>query len=207
MADQQRVVVIPESILCTIVFPRILHAFTTSGSGQCWLVTSEKCDMWRISTRVSAFLQRCLPSCGEPGCMEKGIHYCASGQAICCRHAKRFGFMHQIRKLDGKCLCSFKNGSVLDMLGSVRKVTCSEWKGMLFITLWERRQWMVRYNLCSGRRKRADDRVISSKGENAVEWFPDEYLALLYHFAQEVEEYIWRRRKHAPEPPLKMIKL
>ncbi len=189
-------VTIPESILYTAVFPRVIDDILISGPGCCYNPKRLGCSLWHVSHGFSSMLKKHLPCCNEPKCRQPALHYCVERRHICCIHASRFGFMHQRRK-DGKCLCYFREDFCLNVATKRwiskdegergHNVSVSFWKGLLFATFWRKGNATRRFNLSYGRVKNDVD---DSESKSALECEPMDYISLLYEFQTQVDQYI-----------------
>lgn len=188
---------IPESILVTIVFPKIIHAFITEGPGECYQgLRNSGCSMCHISTRVCGMLMRCLPRCREPKCKNPAIHKCAGNQPICCVHAARFGYMHQ-HMPGGGCLCQhkkpdfdpIKNWSFGDFHKSV---SFREFREKFYVSFWNSGILRKQYNLTDGKCK--SDMFYLFIHDDLLETEPETFIFLLYHYMIEIDRHIFKRK-------------
>lgn len=194
MNNETVAVIIPESILVTIVFPKIIEAFITVGPGKCYKgLRNSGCDMCHISTRVCGMLMRCLPRCGEPFCNNPAIHRCeGAGQPVCCVHAARFGYMHQGTT---KCLCLHKrkykiNKNPIDKWKRTGNVHIKEYNETLYVTIWRRGELYKQYNLTDGKCKKEMWMVFTT--EDLFRTDPETYIFLLYYYHKEVDRHIFK---------------
>jgi len=201
------VVTIPESILCTIIFPKIIDAFITRGPGDCYKgLRNSGCGVCHISKRTCAMLNRSLPKCGEPNCRNPAVHVCDGGQPICCVHCARFGFMHQ--QINGTCLCTFNVDRNYDPVynwivsDDDRNVSVGQFNEMLFLTFWDDGSAAYRYNLTYGRFKD----VHLDKSKRLIEYDPMIYICLLYGYVEDVDVHIFKFKNPTLAKKWKKIK-
>ncbi len=208
-----REVIIPESILCTIVFPKIIEAFITVGPGDCYKGLRNKgCGMCHISTRVCGMLMRCLPRCKEPFCRNPAIHRCFGGQPICCVHCARFGFMHRPHHSflyhDINCICQCKVPNYNPVKSWVderfnKRVQINEYQGSLYVTFWKYGFPDLKYNLTQG------EKIILYAGSISTVDKAEAHalIFLLYHFVIEVDKYIFVYKNPGLAKKWKKIKI
>lgn len=196
MNNERVAVIIPESILVTIVFPKIIEAFITVGPGKCYKgLRNSGCDMCHISTRVCGMLMRCLPRCGEPFCNNLAIHRCeGAGQPICCVHAARFGYMHQ-KTSNNSCLCRYRkhykiNKNPVDKWNRNGSVNIKEYNQTLFVSYWRRGELHKQYNLTDGKIRKEVWGILTK--ENLLQEDPQIYIFLLYYYHKEVDRHIFK---------------
>lgn len=92
------------SLLVQII-PNLQQFCLVDGYGRCWKGRRIGCDMHQISKEFTRIIRLYWKKCQEPNCSEPGTHKCISNRLICCKHAFRFGFHHQIRT-NKTCCCT-----------------------------------------------------------------------------------------------------
>lgn len=178
-----------EYILCTTVFPKMIELFIVQGR--------KACGFFYISKRFSQMLSRCLPKCQEPHygyqpfeidaprCGRPAIHVCKNGKPICCKHSKRFDYIH-VNFYTDRCLCSKERefNPVLAwnsyITGQKRKVTIDEFYGFVMVRFWNGRNVIWKHDVT-----RKTSRNTSDFNSTPMEL--EMYLFLLYYCAEFYE--------------------